>query len=1311
VKPRVRHLIKQTIGGLAAAFVATAAILLFLLTTEPGARFTLRLLTARLPLSIEYADVQGSLRGPLSLTGISGATPTLEFTAERLTFDWRPLQIIRGRVHLDSMHLVGVRAVLKQDTPETEEPATQVDTLEVATSDETDFELPVALVFERIQVEDGFVTVSDSISIGDINLTASGTHDDYQVEVSASLTAPQVGQAQLESSGRGTLSEFRIEDVRALALDGEVRGSGVISWQPRIEWRVALDADGLAPATLAPSPDEWPGQISLSAVLDGSLVDGQLRMDVTVDTLFGTLRNQPVTGVIRAGINGSEYSFDRVDIDWGSVRIDVAGVVNGDRLDLDFDLRAPDLAAVLPRSTGSLFANGRLAGTPSTPIISATATATAVVLDQFTLRNADARVDVDWQDHGKNEVDVRIDDLEYSNQAIDSVRLLVIGSREAHDVELAVTSQEVDVLLTASGGLTDWTWSGVLADLRVVTRSAGDWRLDKPTSVTASKNAAALEELCMIASEGDFCIGGTWESQAEWQLRSTMNELPFSLLEPLLPEALTIDGSVSGQVSASGDARTPQYVELDLEPSPGSLEYVFRNSVAALTYREAQLTVNAAGDSIRGSLSLQLAQSGSTDFGSMSADLRLSSLAELIDGISKDSFVNALTDEWTLNSDIDQIPLSLLRPLLPQALTIDGTVTGQLSTIGRDGALEDMELDLRASEGSLAYVFPDTVLALTHRDAHLTVNVEGDSLRGSLSFQVAEGDRAGFGNLSADVGLPSFSEFIDEISTEGFVAALQDEWTLNASIDHTPLALFNVFLPTGMTLAGTLDGSIDAVAAPDGTISGRLELEPRTPTLERLVGSEMRTIRFVDTRVQANAGSDGVRGEVHLAVARPDSAPHAAVSGSIALPELTRLDQPLQSQPLEATVEGGVDLSLLDELSDDLSASAGRLDIDLVAENTIGDIAVSGNFRLRGQTEVVSLGIDLRDIDIRASGSPDGDLQIEGRVSSGDGQLTIEGTSPAIPTRESPARFTIRGEDFQALRTEQISLVVSPDIEVLIGGRAVEVSGEVTVPRAMIEILEVPQTAVSPSKDVVYVGETEEDDTQPLDVTAEVTLSLGENVVFRGFGFNTHLDGTVVASDQPGRLTQGRGELVFREGIYRGYGQSLSVEPGRLVFAGPIDDPTVDVRAYRRADDGTRAGFLVGGTLKSLDVEIWSDPAKTDTDALSYVLFGRSMSQGTEADQAQAGNAAAILGGNIVAMSMASQIGLDDARIETGARQQETAFYAGKYLSPKLYVAYGVGLYEPINVLRVRYLISRKFSLQAETGTRDSGDILYRIEF
>ena len=43
-------------------------------------------------------------------------------------------------------------------------------------------------------------------------------------------------------------------------------------------------------------------------------------------------------------------------------------------------------------------------------------------------------------------------------------------------------------------------------------------------------------------------------------------------------------------------------------------------------------------------------------------------------------------------------------------------------------------------------------------------------------------------------------------------------------------------------------------------------------------------------------------------------------------------------------------------------------------------------------------------------------------------------------------------------------------------------------------------------------------------------------------------------------------------------------------------------------------------------------------------------------------------------------------------------------------MAYGTGIYESMNTLRVRYILSRHFTLQAETGSRETADIVYQIE-
>jgi len=455
--------------------------------------------------------------------------------------------------------------------------------------------------------------------------------------------------------------------------------------------------------------------------------------------------------------------------------------------------------------------------------------------------------------------------------------------------------------------------------------------------------------------------------------------------------------------------------------------------------------------------------------------------------------------------------------------------------------------------------------------------------------------------------------------------------------------------------------------------------------------------------------SAGLLGEASLAAARPDSAPHLSLSASVRLPEYNNVAQSVRSQILEADLSGAIDLSLVDALVEAFSATVGQLSVDLAARGTVAEPTISGQYRIRAQTDIPSLGIQLRNIDVTAEAGPEGDLDIKGGFSSGDGRLEIAGAAPIIPSRDRPGRLTISGNRFLATQTDQITLFVSPNLEVLWTGTTLDVSGDVTVPRATIEIIEIPESAVRPSEDVVLVG-AESQPRRPMDVSANIRLTLGEEILFKGFGFTTNVEGMLQLIEQPGAPTQGRGELALREGVYRGYGQNLTIDPGRLIFTGPIDDPGLNVRAYRRATDGTRAGFLIGGSLKSPDLQVWSDPVMSESAVLSYVLFGRSTEQGSSAEQAQAGNAAAILGGNILAMSMATQVGLDDARIEAGARQQDAAFYAGKYLSPRLYVAYGTGLFEPIEVIRVRYLISGKLTLQTETGSRDSADLLYRIE-
>jgi translocation and assembly module TamB len=304
----------------------------------------------------------------------------------------------------------------------------------------------------------------------------------------------------------------------------------------------------------------------------------------------------------------------------------------------------------------------------------------------------------------------------------------------------------------------------------------------------------------------------------------------------------------------------------------------------------------------------------------------------------------------------------------------------------------------------------------------------------------------------------------------------------------------------------------------------------------------------------------------------------------------------------------------------------------------------------------------------------------------------------------------VRGERFLVLDIPEVNLLANPSLDLAFDGSTLRLTGDVVIPRGRLGFPEIPASAVTPSQDVRFVGDSAVVREPPVPFGADITVTLGDDVFFNGFGFASNLVGNVRIQQEPRLEPTGRGEVRFINGTFRSFGQELRIDPGRLLFAGPIDEPAVEARAFVRASDGTEAGFRIGGTVQDLDVTTYSVPPKSDSDVMAYILFGRPMNQTSGSEGSQASNYAAVLGANMLAMSLAPSLGLDEARIDTGSSQNKAQFVVGKYLSPRLFVGYGVGIYEPISTLRLRYLLTARWSIEAITGDQQSTDLLWRIE-
>ena len=192
------------------------------------------------------------------------------------------------------------------------------------------------------------------------------------------------------------------------------------------------------------------------------------------------------------------------------------------------------------------------------------------------------------------------------------------------------------------------------------------------------------------------------------------------------------------------------------------------------------------------------------------------------------------------------------------------------------------------------------------------------------------------------------------------------------------------------------------------------------------------------------------------------------------------------------------------------------------------------------------------------------------------------------------------------------------------------------------------------------------------------------------------------------------------DGTYDAYGQELEIERGQLLFSGPMDDPGLDVRAIRKLDPtatatATEVGVELTGTLRQPSTRIFSTPAMSEADALSYLLFGRPVTanNGIGADETTTLQTAALSLGLQQALPVVQRfgntVGLDELTVQSTS-SDAGELMAGKYLSPKVFIRYSYGLFNRIGGLLLRFDVNDRFSIETRSGEFNSMDFLYTVE-
>ena len=405
--------------------------------------------------------------------------------------------------------------------------------------------------------------------------------------------------------------------------------------------------------------------------------------------------------------------------------------------------------------------------------------------------------------------------------------------------------------------------------------------------------------------------------------------------------------------------------------------------------------------------------------------------------------------------------------------------------------------------------------------------------------------------------------------------------------------------------------------------------------------------------------------------------------------------------PLSGEVKVSTDaLTWMELFSPDIVEPTGKLDADLRLAGTRAAPVVGGEGHLQDfATELPSLGIALHEGDLRMQAQPDGNARIVGRVRSGDGVLNVDGTL-GWRNQDTPLVLNLRGENVLIAETRQLRAVANPDVVVRYRtGDPLQVSGTVTIPEADIN-LERLDEGVSASEDVVVLDPVDPKREAPNRLDLDLALAMGEDVNIKGFGLVGTLDGNLRVRAVPGREMRGTGAFDVA-GRYTAYGQKLDITRGRLLWSNtPVGDPILDVRAERVVGDVT-AGIKVEGRASAPRATVYSDPARSESEALSYLALGRPLDSlsSNEARQLGAAKSALNAGTGLIASRLGARLGLDDAGVTQSRALGSDVLSVGKYLSPKLYVGYGVSLLGTGQVMMLKYLLRKGFDIQIESST------------
>ncbi len=518
---------------------------------------------------------------------------------------------------------------------------------------------------------------------------------------------------------------------------------------------------------------------------------------------------------------------------------------------------------------------------------------------------------------------------------------------------------------------------------------------------------------------------------------------------------------------------------------------------------------------------------------------------------------------------------------------------------------------------------------------------------------------------------------------------------------------FRSFFPEGMDLVTRINADANASGTTKGTFKSKVDLTIAPGTLNMVAQGNPLKFTLNGGHLRMSATERNATGDFNF-----DVADTARIKADM------QVRDPLGAGQMNGKVNAEfIDLGIISVFAPQIQEIKGQLRADVGIKGAVKNPLITGDVKLvNASAAVPEAGMLLKDIKFAVSGTGRGPLKLTGSIKSGEGNMAFNGevepTGPKIT-------MNISGREFQAFDTNDMRIRLSPDLDLNIDSQRISVKGQVTIPRAYINPVGAGgkggPSAVRGSDDVVIVNDPAgEEKKQGAAVYADVRVILGDEVEVAMPSFKGKLKGNLRIEQAPEFAPRGTGAVGVVSGKYTIFGQELDIQRGQVLFSSsPLDNPGLDMRVVRTVNEGLEdviAGAQVRGTVKRPRFNLFSQPPMPDNRILSYIILGRAP-QGGEAGTMFKAASALGMGADMLTQGMGAAVGLDTLSYNPDANDGGGAVTLGKYLTPDLYVGYGVGLADAVNTIYIKYRIIKGLMFESDSSAVGYGaDLIYSFE-